>query len=261
MILEAPVDEKAAQTNAPSRRRVERIALTIPVRVDGQVNKDALWSEITRFNSISAFGAGFELNRKVLVGQLLLLTTSFPAKLRCFDFSEAQYRVWSLVRHCEPIESAPEGYRVGVAFLGKNPPISHLENPAKRYLLSSFNQLGFCEITEIDDENSNFIPEEKVFIPRRDERYSIPFEVFIEILDEKQNPLDHDLTFTENVSRHGSAIRTILDAKIGHYVRLNPVGYDLSILAVVRNRRVDEDGIPRLHLEFLDQQFPLEGIE
>ena len=98
-------------------------------------------------------------------------------------------------------------------------------------------------------------------VARRDERYAIPFEVYIEILDEKQSPIDHDLTFTENISRRGSAVRTILDAQIGHYLRINPIGYDLSILAIVRNRRIDEDGVPRLHLEFLDNQFPLERIE
>jgi hypothetical protein len=29
----------------------------------------------------------------------------------------------------------------------------------------------------------------------------------------------------------------------------------------VRARRLGADGIPRLHLEFIDRQWPLEGIE
>ncbi len=263
MTFQSTAEERADLTKqvTQSRRRVERIPLTIPVKIDGRENTDLAWSEITRFNSISAFGAGFTLNRQVFAGQLLLLTTSFPTKLRRFDFSDPQYRVWTLVRHCAPIENSTGSYQVGVAFLGKNPPISHLKNPSKRYLLSSFNQLGFCEITDLDEENSDYLPDSRTFVERREERYSIPFEVFIEVLDQNQNPVDHDLTFTENVSRSGLALRTILDTPVGNYVRINPVGYDLSILAIVRNRQFGKDCIPRLHLEFLDQKFPLEGIE
>ncbi len=253
-----------AETDKKSRRRIERISLSIPVRVEGRENKDVSWSEMTHFHSISAFGAGFNLSHKVIVGQLLLLTTAFPTKLRCYDFSEVQYKVWTLVRHCESVkisENSKEIFTIGVAFLGKNPPVSHLENPSKRYLLSNFNKNGFCEISELGDNDDEPLAEKHTLVERRDERYAIPFEVFVEILDEKQNPIDHDLTFTENVSRSGSAIRTILNAQVGNYVKINPVGYDLSILAVVRNRRTDEDGISRLHLEFIDQQFPLDGIE
>jgi hypothetical protein len=263
MSFQSLLSEKMTPAEAldKSRRRIERIQLSIPVRINGEESKNEVWDEVTRFDSISAFGAGFKLNHKVGVGQLLLLTTPFPTKLRHFDYGEAQYRVWALVRHCALVENSTEQYSVGVAFLGKNPPLSFLENPGKRYLLSNFNKLGFCEISEIEAKEEKVLENEKAMVERRDERYSIPFEVFIEFLDDKQTPIDHDLTYTENVSLRGSAVRTILDAQIDNYVRINPLGYDLSILAIVRNRQIDEDGIPRLHLELLDSQFPLEGIE
>jgi hypothetical protein len=35
----------------------------------------------------------------------------------------------------------------------------------------------------------------------------------------------------------------------------------LSITAVVRAARTGADKIPRLHLEFVDKRWPLEGIE
>ena len=140
------------ETVNKSRRRVERISLTIPVRVDCQESKIVSWSEITRFHSISAIGADLSLTRKVMVGQLLLLTSSFPSKLRRFDYSETQYRVWTLVRHCKLIEasgSSKESFLVGLAFIGQYPPQSYRKSPDKRYLLSNFNQAGFCEISEI----------------------------------------------------------------------------------------------------------------
>jgi len=35
----------------------------------------------------------------------------------------------------------------------------------------------------------------------------------------------------------------------------------LALVAAVRAARTGADGIPRLHLEFIDRQWPLEGIE
>jgi len=36
--------------------------------------------------------------------------------------------------------------------------------------------------------------------------------------------------------------------------------YRISIIAAVRARRMGDNGIPRLHLEFVDKQWPLEDI-
>jgi hypothetical protein len=36
---------------------------------------------------------------------------------------------------------------------------------------------------------------------------------------------------------------------------------DFSAEAVVRNRRVGKDNLPRLHLEFVNAIFPIEGID
>jgi hypothetical protein len=46
----------------------------------------------------------------------------------------------------------------------------------------------------------------------------------------------------------------------GRFVRLTSRSFGISVSAVVRARRTGGDSIPRLHLEFIDQQFPLEGI-
>ncbi len=247
------------ETINKSRRRVERISLTIPVRVDCQESKIVSWSEITRFDSLSSFGAGFALSQKVEVGQLLLLTASFPSELRDSDYS-----VWTLVRYCDvikPLGNSKEHYSVGVAFMGKYPPVNHRANLDKRYLLSGFNQDGFCEIREMGTDPDPLDSPASFKIVRQDKRHSIPFEVFVEVLDEKQKAIDYDLTITENVSRGGSALKTNLDARIGSFVRISLIGYDISILAIVRNRHIGENGISRLHLESIDQQFPLDGVE
>ena len=66
---------------------------------------------------------------------------------------------------------------------------------------------------------------------------------------------------TENISRRGAAVFTTLLVERGRLVRLTSTQYQLSIVAAVRGRRAGPDGIMRLHLEFVDRQWPLEGIE
>jgi hypothetical protein len=49
--------------------------------------------------------------------------------------------------------------------------------------------------------------------------------------------------------------------EIGEFVRVKSENYNVSIISIVRGRRIGQDGIPRLHVEFVDRLFPLEGIE
>ncbi|MFL6373894.1 MAG: hypothetical protein ACJ73D_04420, partial [Pyrinomonadaceae bacterium] len=74
-------------------RRIQRISLPLPVRVEARVEKDVSWYEITRLSDVSAFGCGFVLKRPLKRGRLALLTIPMPRQLRNFDHGEPQYRV------------------------------------------------------------------------------------------------------------------------------------------------------------------------
>ncbi len=244
-----------------TKRRLERISIALPILVDCKESKDTAWQETSHLKTVTIYGAGFNLQHQVLAGQLLHLTTAFPTKLRCYDFLEPQYKVWSLVRYCH--SSADNGgsntsHSVGVAFLGKNPPISYLEDPCRLYNIAQFDKTGLCVVSESKETPS--APQPRPFIPQKHPRYSIPFEVIVEMLDERKNPLNQEFTVTENISLGGAAVKSVLNTKIGDFVRISCIGTDVAILAAIRNRRLGDDGIPRLHLEFLDRQFPLEGI-
>ncbi len=97
--------------------------------------------------------------------------------------------------------------------------------------------------------------------PRPETRHHIPIEVVVEALDEKGQPAERETTVTENISRRGAAVFTTLDVTRGRFVRVMSAQYGISVIAAVRGRRTGPDGIPRLHLEFVDKQWPLEGIE
>jgi hypothetical protein len=68
-------------------------------------------------------------------------------------------------------------------------------------------------------------------------------------------------TVTENISRQGASVFTTLEVTPGHFVKVTSEQYATSRLAAVRRRRAGPDGIPRLHLEFVGAEWPLESIE
>ena len=252
-MLSTPVTEE-------ENRRINRMSLTLPIRVESQVNGSVSWNEITRLNDVSVFGAGFNLRRPVKRGRLLQLTIPLPRKMRCFDFTEPQYKVWGLVRSCITTNSntTSETNAVGVAFIGKNPPPSYLTDPTKLFEISHREDGNLWHV--VDAQNSpddSHLPKEL----RRHSRHPIPANIIVEKVDSEGNVLASEPTVTENLSLGGAAVFTSLNIEIGSFIRVKSEQYNVSIVSVVRGRRIGQDGIPRLHIEFVDRFFPLEGIE
>lgn len=69
------------------------------------------------------------------------------------------------------------------------------------------------------------------------------------------------MTVTENISLGGASIFTSLNVEVGDFLRITSEQYKTTIISIVRGKRVGPDGIPRLHVEFVDRFFPLEGVE
>jgi hypothetical protein len=116
------------------RRKNSRLGLAIPVRVQGFLADGSTWDEITTTVDVSLGGACFPLAREAELGQVLLLSLALPKRLRQFDLSDSNYRVYSLVRGVRRRADQP---RVGVMFFGKYPPRGFQERPGARYLLPS----------------------------------------------------------------------------------------------------------------------------
>jgi hypothetical protein len=147
---------------------------------------------------------------------------------------------------------------VGVAFIGKNPPKSYLDDPAKLFEISHREDGGLWHVIDAQSKpDESRLPKEL----RRHSRYSIPANIIVEKVDGDGNVLESEPTVTENLSLGGAAVFTSLNVEIGSFVRVKSEQYNVSIISVVRGRRIAPDGVPRLHLEFVDRFFPLEGIE
>jgi len=233
--------------------------LSLPVRVFGRESEDDEWVEHTRLLDVTPFGVRFAISRPTEPGRLLHLTLPMPRQLRCFDHVEDQYRVWALVRNLKTIEAAgdkPPRYEVGAAFIGKRPPESFERDPTTLYeVASSVTEAGLSNVSE-RDQHATSAQE-----PRPETCHNIPIEVVVEVLDEKGQVANTETTVTENISRRGASVFTSLNIARGRFVRVTSAQYRISIIAAVRARRMGANGIPRLHLEFVDKQWPLEGIE
>jgi len=247
-----------------SRRLRERVKLTLPVRVECRESADFRWTEVSRLLDVTPFGAGFTLTRQTEVGRLLLLTMPMPRQLRSFDHAEDQYKVWALVRNVRPHRGAsarPGGPRieVGVAFVGKRPPASYEQDPSLRYdirtLAPEGNSYALIEWSAPAQEAG--AGAERAM----ETRLSMPVDVVVEAFDERGVVQEREQTVTENISRHGASVWTTLELGRGRFVRLTSVAQRVSITAVVRARRAGPDGVMRLHLEFVDREWPLEGLE
>ena len=248
---------KATKFDQKSRRRRERVRLALPARVYGRESGDREWTEMTRLVDVTPFGARFRLMRPVDIGRLLRLTLAMPRQLRVFDHIEDQYRVWSIVRNAllleqkKPKDSLLE---VGVAFIGKRPPRSYDDNPARRYEIAQTkleSQLWAAQEDSV--EQLAEIPNND---KRRESRQLIPIDVLIEVYD-ADKIVNSEQSVTENISRKGAAIFTSLDLQPGAFVRMSNERHNALVLGVVRKRRPGNDGITRLHLEFIGSEWPL----
>lgn len=244
-----------------SKRMRERLELSLPVRVHCREREDYEWVEMTRLIDVTPFGARFSLSRPTEPGRLMHLTMPMPRQLRCFDFVEPQYRVWSLVRNMSVLTQAEKKARfaVGVAFIGKRPPASYELDPTKRYeVAGSVTEGGLWVLREMAEHTGKHTPSTD---PRPQTRFNLPIEVIVEVYDEKGEIGKRETTVTENISRRGAAVFTTLNVERGSLIRLSSVQHQLAVVAAVRARRRGPDGIMRLHLEFIDREWPLEGIE
>ncbi|HAF23985.1 MAG TPA: hypothetical protein DCK93_13945 [Blastocatellia bacterium] len=235
------------------KRIRERLELNLPVRVRCRETPDFEWTEITRLIDVTPFGAGFTLKRPIEKGRLLHMTIPMPRQLRVFDHVEDQYRVWALVRHVRSI--APPGnntalFELGVAFVGKRPPQSYAADPSKRYEIGGMTPENFSAAADLATELAS--SDKRVFT-----RHNIPVDMLIETLNDKGEVELSEHTVAENVSRKGAAIYTTLLLPVGRFIRLTSEQYKLTVYAAVRGHSMGPAGVPRLHVEFVDREWPL----
>jgi len=212
---------------------------------------------MSRLIDVTPFGARLTLKRPIELGRLLHMTMAMPRRLRVFDHVEDQYRVWSLIRNVRLLDATEAKgalIEIGVAFIGKRPPQSFEEDPSRRYDVAKPAGEGICTVKDLADELHEFSETDK----RKETRHHIPVEVLIEAFNKDGVISNAEKTVTENISRRGACVFTSLPLSRGDFVKISSEQYHAVSLAVVRASRPGPDGTPRLHLEFVGKQWPLD---
>ena len=231
------------------KRIRERLPLHLPVRVRGRDTPDFEWTEMTRLANVTPFGAGFTLKHATEKGRLLHMTIPMPRQLRVFDHLEDQYRIWAIVRYIKvSVIDGTTVFDVGVAFIGIRAPASYEKEPFRRYEIAN----SAFQAAKSADE---------IVIPFADQRaytrHNIAVDMRIEIVDENGRVLEHEQTVTENISIQGATLFTTLEIPLGRFIRLTSEQYRISVHAAIRSRTTGADGVPRIHVEFIDKEWPL----
>ena len=232
------------------KRIRERLELHLPVRVRCRETPDFEWTEMTRLTNVTPFGAGFTLKRPTERGRLLHMTIPMPRQLRVFDHVEDQYRIWAIVRHIKAnVSNKPTVFDLGVAFIGKRAPRSYEKEPWKRYDISTNT---FEASTPPDDMLTTFHSEDRAFT-----RHNIAVDMRVEILDLNGEVVESEHTVTEDISTIGATLFTTLQILPGRFIRLTSEQQGVMAHAAIRSRSIGADGIPRIHVEFIDKEWPL----
>jgi hypothetical protein len=233
------------------KRIRERLPLTLPVRVRGRETPDFEWNEVTRLTNVTPFGAGFTLRHPTEKGRLLHMTIPMPRQLRVFDHVEDQYRIWAVVRYIKTsIVEKQTVFDVGVAFIGKRAPASYEKEPWRRYDISTN---VFQAVTPPEDMLTAFPAEDQ----RAYTRHNIAVDMRIELADSSGEVIESEQTVTENISTKGATLFTTLEIPSGRFVRLTSEQYRITVHAAIRSRSTGADGVPRIHVEFIDKEWPL----
>ena len=237
---------------ATDRRIRERLGLKLPVRVRCRETVLSEWTEVTRLTDVTPFGAAFTLKRPTEKGRLLQLTIPMPRQLRVYDHVEDQYRIWGLVRHVRSLVEPDKTTRflVGIAFIGKRAPASYDSEPTKRYELSIPGEDELPTVEELS--RIKLTSEQEIHTT-----HNIAVDMLIETLNEAGEIMESEASVTQEISRTAATLFTTLQVPLGRFVRLTSNQYKMTAHAIVRARSTGADGIRRIHVEFIDTEWPL----
>lgn len=242
---------KKESTVISENRNSERTFTELRTIVRGQTEDGETWKEITNVSTVSQNGASFKLTRPCQVGCLLKLVLPMPTELRAYDLTKDLYPVMGLIQYCEEITIDDHTeYSIGIAFVGKQIPDSYQTNPMQSYHICGTTESGMWKIAEADTP----------FKARAAARFWISLEVTISMIQKEKRANYKEVTVTNNISATGASVRCSLEVNVGDRVKFASKEHNFYTIAVVRNRNEDSDKTPTLHIEFINDRFPIEKI-
>jgi hypothetical protein len=212
------------------RRSEVRMALSLPVRIQGQYPDGEPWEEVTTTSDASFGGASVGLRRVVLRGQALHLSLPLPRRFRTHDFGAPTYRVYAVV--C----SVKANGEVGIRFLAREPAGGYARNDAGLFLTPPTAAAPGLS--------------ERRAAPRRDGIF------FFVLKPSSDGPRREEATVADNIGAGGARVKTTQPFAQGEVLEVFEPGGAFRTRAAVRHAYVGPDAVGRLNLMFLDEEAP-----
>jgi len=222
------------------RRQNPRTSLQLPVAVKFHTADGTAWHEWALTQDVSIGGLSLDLRPAVTPGQVLFLELPLPPPFRPSDFERPMCSIYGLVRSVRDT-AEPAAHRVGVQFLGPEPPRGFERHPGALFRLE--DELPFPAPSDRADGE----PWER----RQATRFRVLINLVLQKLDAAGQVECEELTVTEDVGHDGLRVKTTLAAQPGDVlvVRDPTSGFESS--AGVCDSWVADDGVRRLNLKFL----------
>ncbi len=236
---------------ALDNRNAQRAPSQLRTIVQVKEGDGVAWKEVTDVTTVSKNGAGFTLPRKCHTGRLVMLVMPMPPELRVYDQQAEVYPIVGLVQYSNPVTiDNVTAFQTGVAFIGKQIPDSYKTNPEQCYMISGVANDGLWKIIESGSQ----------YKKRKDQRFWIPVEVTISLMQAKNKDISRETTVTQNISSSGASFPCSLEPSVGDRVKFASKTHDFYAIATVRNLKKNSEGSPIMHLEFVDAEFPMDKI-
>ncbi len=214
-------------------RRTPRFRMRLPARVTGYTYQGSIWQEEASTAEVGRMGVSVRMRQRVRHGSVLYVTLPLPTKLRAHNFSENDYKAYAIVRSVIP---RGDGVRdVGLEFLGKYPPQGYFDKPWRAF---STDRWSGAE-------------------RRRMPRFKVTEPVHLEFFTDTKQPLAKSSGVTETLSRGGACVRAAALPAEFDFVGITSPDHGFESLAVVTNRVAGHDGIERLCIQFIEQEWPI----
>jgi hypothetical protein len=232
-------------------RNESRLDAELKAIVQIKDGPDDVTKEVAAISTVSRNGAGFSLSRKCDVGRLVTIVLPMPPELRAYDSDKELYPVLGIVQYCnEGMIGSNKVYHVGVGFIGKKMPESYKTDPTQNYRITGMTKDGLWEITEAGTKFQN----------RKKPRYWVSLPVTVSLIQKEEKSITREETYTKNVGAGGVSVTSALNASVGDKVKFACRAIDFYAIGVVRNIKSNKGESPTLHLEFLENEFPIEKV-
>lgn len=244
----------------------ERALAVWPVLAEWRDAKGVRRVESARPFDVTQQGASFMLKRPPDVGQLMHLTLPaavYGQRRGAGGDPGCLALVWAVSESLGEEENAggvPQHHSVSVLFVGQasSSVFVAAEGAAYAYAIDDGGMFRLQPrgAAEPATAAAHALRTDK----RTETRLNMPVEVTIEAFDRDGKVLGRERTVTENVSRKGALVPTTLFVPPDSVVRLTNAERRISVNAIVRARRVGQNGVARLHLHIPDGEWPLDGL-